>query len=219
MDIAIKFCGLTRPQDISAAADAGARYVGFVFFDRSPRHLDVKAAKPLALETPAGIAKVGLVVNPDTAALDAIVEAVPLDMLQLHGGETPARVAEIRERYGLPVMKAIGLANASDLHQIDQYAEVADQLLIDAKPPKGAKLPGGNGLAFDWQLLAARKYWTVPWMLAGGLHAGNVVEAVRLTGARQVDVSSGVEQAPGVKDPAAMAEFAAALSAPAVPRL
>ena len=137
---------------------------------------------------------------------------MPLDLPQLHGHETPARLAEVRARYGLPVMKAIGVAEAADLAQIDAYSEVADQLLIDAKPPKGADLPGGNGLAFDWRLLAGRKYWTKPWMLAGGLTPDNVAEAVRLTGARQVDVSSGVEAAPGLKDAGRMAEFAAALS-------
>lgn len=219
MDIAIKFCGLTRPQDIAAAASAGARYVGFVFFEKSPRHVDVEAAKSLALQVPTGIAKVALVVDADNAVLDTIVETVPLDVLQLHGHETPDRVAEIRARYGLPVMKAIGIAEAEDLAQIDQFATVADQLLIDAKPPKKADLPGGNGLAFDWQLLAGRKYWTVPWMLAGGLTADNVAEAVRRTGAKQVDVSSGVEHAPGLKDADAMAAFSAALKAVDIPRL
>ena len=165
----------------------------------------------LAVEVPAGLAKVLLSVDADNATLDAITTRVPLDMLQLHGRESPERVAEIKARYGLPVMKAIGVAEAGDLAAIDAYALVADQLLIDAKPPKGAALPGGNGLAFDWRLLADRKYWTRPWMLAGGLTPDNVAEAVRLTGAKQVDVSSGVESAPGVKDAALMKRFAAAL--------
>ncbi len=211
-DIAIKFCGLSRPEDVVAAAEAGARYVGFVFFAKSPRNVSVEQARALALEVPMGIAKVALVVNADNATLDAITAHVPLDMLQLHGSETPDRVAEIRARYGLPVMKAVGVADAADLAAIDAYSEVADQLLIDAKPPKEADLPGGNGLAFDWQLLAGRKYWTVPWMLAGGLTPDNVAEAVRLTGATQVDVSSGVEASPGVKDADRIAAFAAALS-------
>lgn len=159
-----------------------------------------------------GIAKVALVVNADDATLDAITAHVPLDMLQLHGSETPDRVAELKARYGLPVMKAVGVADAADLAAIDAYSEVADQLLIDAKPPKEADLPGGNGLAFDWQLLAGRKYWTKPWMLAGGLTPENVAEAVHLTGATQVDVSSGVEASPGVKDADRIAAFAAALS-------
>ncbi|MBF9058095.1 phosphoribosylanthranilate isomerase [Rhodobacterales bacterium HKCCSP123] len=211
MSIAMKFCGLTRPQDIDAAVEAGARYVGFVFFPKSPRNVTIEAARELALGVPPGVAKVALTVDADDAALDALTAAVPLDLLQLHGHESPARVAEVRARYGLPVMKAIGVAGAEDLAQIDLYSDVADQLLIDAKPPKGADLPGGNGLAFDWRLLAGRKYWTRPWMLAGGLTPDNVAEAVRLTGARQVDVSSGVESAPGVKDANRMAAFAAAL--------
>jgi len=211
MSVAVKFCGLTRPEDIAAAHDAGARYVGFVHFSRSPRHLEIAPMAALAVEVPAGLAKVLLSVDADNATLDAITTRVPLDMLQLHGRESPERVAEIKARYGLPVMKAIGVAEAGDLAAIDAYALVADQLLIDAKPPKGAALPGGNGLAFDWRLLADRKYWTRPWMLAGGLTPDNVAEAVRLTGAKQVDVSSGVESAPGVKDAALMKRFAAAL--------
>lgn len=200
MTVSVKICGLTRPEDVVASAEAGARYVGFVFFPKSPRNVSVAAARDLALCVPAGIAKVALTVDADDALLDAMTGSVPLDMLQLHGAETPERVAEIRARYGLPVMKAIGVRDAGDLAQIERYAAVADQLLIDAKPPEGADLPGGNGLAFDWRLLAGRKYWTKPWMLAGGLTPDNVAEAIRLTGARQVDVSSGVEAAPGLKD-------------------
>lgn len=211
-DIAIKFCGLSRPQDVSAAARAGARYVGFVFFSKSPRNVTIPQARALALEVPTGIAKVALVVNADDATLDEIVAQVPLDMLQLHGSETPERVAQVRKRYGLPVMKAIGVAEAADLAAIDVYSEVADQLLIDTKKPKGADRPGGNGATFDWSLLAGRKYWTVPWMLAGGLTADNVAEAVRVTGARQVDLSSAIESAPGVKDADRMAAFSAALA-------
>jgi phosphoribosylanthranilate isomerase len=213
MDNVIKFCGLTRPQDIGAAVAARARYVGFVFFERSPRNLSINAARALALEVPQGVAKVALTVNADDADLDALTEGVPIDILQLHGSESPERVTEVRARYGLPVMKALGVAEPADLAEIDRYAGVADQLLIDAKPPKGSDLPGGNGLSFDWRLLAGRKYWSCPWMLAGGLTPDNVAEAVRLTGARQVDVSSGVEAAPGVKDADRMAAFAAALSA------
>ncbi len=211
-DIAIKFCGLSRPQDVTAAASAGARYVGFVFFPRSPRNVTVTQARALALDVPTGIAKVALVVDADDAMLDEIVAQVPLDMLQLHGSEAPARVAEVRKRYGLPVMKAIGVAEAADLAAIDVYSEVADQLLIDTKKPKGADRPGGNGATFDWSLLAGRKYWTVPWMLAGGLTQDNVAEAVRTTGARQVDLSSAIESTPGVKDANRMAAFSAALA-------
>jgi len=199
-DISVKICGLTAPDHVRAAVDAGARYVGFVFFPKSPRHLEAAAATALAHKVPAGVAKVALTVNASDEELDRIVETVPLDMLQLHGKETPQRVAQVRDRFGLPVMKAIGVAEAEDLAAIDLYSEVADQLLIDAKPPRNSELPGGNGLSFDWRLLAGRKYWRRPWMLAGGLTPENVAEAARMTGARQVDVSSGVESAPGVKD-------------------
>ncbi|MCA0918906.1 phosphoribosylanthranilate isomerase [Pseudooceanicola nanhaiensis] len=221
MDIRVKICGLSRPEDVAATAAAGAVYGGFVFFPKSPRNISIETARMLAIDTPPGLAKVALVVNPDDALLDAITGAVPLDMIQLHGSESPERVAEVRARTGLPVMKAVGIRDAADLPAIDLYAQVADQLLIDAKPPKDATLPGGNGLAFDWRLLQGRKYWTKPWMLAGGLTSENVAEAVRLTGARQVDVSSGVESAPGVKDAAKIAAFARAARAEetAPPRL
>lgn len=211
MPIAMKFCGLTRPEDVAAAAKAGAAYMGLVFFDKSPRNLSLETARELATLAPPGLAKVALTVNADDAMLDALMETVPVDMVQLHGSESPARVAEVRARTGLPVMKAVGLAVAEDLAQIDDYSVVADQILIDAKPPRNATLPGGNGLSFDWRLLAGRKYWTKPWMLAGGLTPENVAEAVRLTGARQVDLSSGIESAPGVKDAAKMTAFARAL--------
>ncbi|UYP68775.1 phosphoribosylanthranilate isomerase [Thalassobacter stenotrophicus] len=212
-DIRVKICGLCRPEDVTAVADAGASYGGFVFFPKSPRNVSIAQARDLALGAPVGLAKVALVVNADDAMLDAITAEVPLDMLQLHGSESPARVAEVKARYGLPVMKAVGVGGPEDLAAIDVYAEAADQLLIDAKPPKGADLPGGNGLAFDWQLLAGRKYWSVPWMLAGGLTPDNAAEAVLRTGTRQLDVSSGVESAPGVKDAAQIAAFVAAAQA------
>ena len=199
-DVKVKICGLSRPEDVQAAASAGAVYAGFVFFAKSPRNISVELARDLAIDAPVGLAKVALTVNADDAMLDAIMNTVPLDMLQLHGSETPDRVADLRRRYGLPIMKAIGIADQSDLDQIATYAGVADQLLIDAKPPRGADLPGGNGLSFDWRLVN-RKYWPCPWMLAGGLTPDNVALAVQMTGARQVDVSSGVESAPGVKDP------------------
>ena len=208
--VSAKICGVKTPADVAAAAQSGARYVGFVFFPKSPRCLTVEQAAALAAEVPLGVAKVALTVNATDAELDEITGAVPLDMLQLHGKESPERVAEVKARYGLPVMKAIGIADAEDLPQIDLYSEVADQLLIDAKPPKNADLPGGNGLAFDWRLLAGRKYWQKPWMLAGGLTPDNVAEAIRMTGARQVDVSSGVESAPGVKDAERIAAFVTA---------
>ena len=211
-DIHVKFCGLRSVADIDAAAQAGARYVGFVFFARSPRNVTLEEAATLALEVPQGICKVALTLNADDAFLDALTATVAIDMLQLHGHETPERVAEVKARYGLPVMKAVGVADASDLTQLETYMRVADQILVDAKPPKGADLPGGNGLAFDWRLIAGRR-WPKPWMLAGGLTPENVAEAARMTGARQVDVSSGVEATPGVKDAALIAAFGKAAKA------
>lgn len=200
------------------AAAAGARWLGFVFFPRSPRHVSAERAAALAVEVPVGLMRVGLFVNPDDALLDRTLAQVPLDMIQLHGGESPPRVAEVRARTGLPVMKAIGVADPGDLDAIWDYGLVADQLLIDAKPPRDASLPGGNGLAFDWRLLVGRRFLK-PWMLAGGLTAQNVAEAVRLTRAPAVDVSSGVESAPGVKDAGMMRAFVAAATAPVVPKL
>lgn len=209
-DIAVKICGLRSAEDVAAAVSAGARYLGFNFFARSPRSVTPNAARALALEVPPGVAKVALVVDATDATLDTLTRTVPLDMLQLHGAESPERLAEVRARYGLPVMKCLGIAGPDDLDAIDRYATVADQLLLDAKPPEGAVLPGGNGLAFDWRLLAGRQFWTRPWMLAGGLTPENVAEAVRHTGAVQVDVASGVESAPGIKDAGKMAAFCAA---------
>ncbi|WP_170454315.1 phosphoribosylanthranilate isomerase [Ruegeria arenilitoris] len=206
-EISVKICGLTAPEHVRAAVEAGARYIGFNFFPKSPRYAPIAQAAALASDVPVGVAKVALAVNFTDAQLDEIVAGVPLDMLQLHGAESPERVAEVKSRYGLPVIKAIGVAEAEDLAAIDLYSDVADQLLVDAKPPKNSELPGGNGLPFDWRLLAGRKYWRTPWMLSGGLNPGNVAEAIRMTGARQVDVASGVESAPGVKDPGLIRSF------------
>jgi phosphoribosylanthranilate isomerase len=205
-EVRVKICGLKTPGDVAAVVAAGAGYAGFNFFPKSPRHVTTGEARSLALSAPEGLCKVALVVDADDAMLDAIVADVPLDMLQLHGHESPARVAEVKARYGLPVMKVIGVADESDFAPLLDYQLVADQILIDAKAPKESVLPGGNGLAFDWQLLVGRK-WLKPWMLAGGLTPENVGQAVRLTGARQVDVASGVESAPGVKDAAKIAAF------------
>lgn len=204
----VKICGLTTADTLDAAVQAGAGYVGFVFFEKSPRNVSLADARALAIDVPPGIAKVALTVDASDAFLEHITDAVPLDMLQLHGQETPDRVSDIRAKFGLPVMKAIGISSADDVAKIDLYAGVADQLLIDAKPPKGGDLPGGNGLSFDWRLIANRR-WSVPWMLAGGLTPDNVAEAVALTGARQVDVSSGVERGPGDKDNDLIARFIA----------
>ncbi|MEQ8897006.1 MAG: phosphoribosylanthranilate isomerase [Roseovarius sp.] len=205
-DTRVKICGLTDPADIPAAIVAGASYLGFNFFPKSPRYIDLEAAAFMAASVPVGVGKVGLTVDADDSTLDLLTTTVPLDFLQLHGKESPARVAEVKERYGLPVIKVVGISSPEDVTQIDFYAKVADQILVDAKPPKGADRPGGNAIAFDWKLIAGRR-WPVPWMLAGGLTPDNVAEAIRLTGARQVDVASGVESAPGVKDAERMRAF------------
>lgn len=205
-DVAVKICGITDSADIPAALLAGANYLGFVFFEKSPRNLALGEAAFLVGSVPAGIAKVGLTVDADDTRLDAILAKVPLDMLQLHGHEAPDRVEAVRARYGLPVMKAVGIAGEEDLTRLDEYTRTADLILVDAKPPKGSARPGGNAGTFDWRLIAGRR-WPVPWMLAGGLTPENVADAIRLTGARQVDVSSGVESAPGVKDGARIAAF------------
>jgi phosphoribosylanthranilate isomerase len=206
MKVRAKLCGLTTPDDIDAAAAAGAAYIGLVFFEKSPRNVAIETARSLAIHAPVGLAKVALVVNADDAALDRITDRVPLDMLQLHGSESPQRVAAVKARYGLPVMKALGVASRADVARAQLYSGVADQLLLDAKPPEGEALPGGNGLSFDWRLLEGES-WSVPWMLAGGLTPDNVAEAVRRSAARQVDVSSGIETAPGQKSAELMAKF------------
>lgn len=201
----VKICGMTSAAAVAHAAREGAAYVGLVFYPPSPRSLELAAAREIAVAAPAGVTRVALTVDAGDAFLAELVEAVPVDMLQLHGAETPERVAALRARFRLPVMKALGIRDAADLERIPAYEAVADQLLIDARPPKeggdegGTYLPGGNALSFDWRLIAGRQ-WARPWMLAGGLTPGNVADAVRLTGAGQLDVSSGVESAPGVKD-------------------
>ena len=207
--VRVKVCGLTEAEHVSVAVAAGAAYVGFVFFPRSPRHLSLDAARALALDVPPGVAKVALTVDADDAALDALCAEVPVDFLQLHGSESPARVAQVRARYGLPVIKAIGVAGTDDLPTLYRYGSTADQLLVDAKPPAGATRPGGNAEPFDWGLVAGID-WPCPWLLAGGLTPANVAQAIAATGARQVDVSSGVERAPGVKDADLIRAFVAA---------
>jgi phosphoribosylanthranilate isomerase len=204
--VSVKICGLATVDDVRGCVDAGANYMGLVFFEKSPRNIPLPAARELALAAPLGLAKVALVVNPSDAELDAITGTVPLDMFQLHGRETPERVAEVKARYGLPVMKAVGIADGDDLPKLESYFGVADQILVDAKPPKDGELPGGNGLSFDWRLIAGRR-WPCPWMLAGGLTPENVAEAVKMTGAKQVDVSSGVEDAPGQKNAKLIQKF------------
>ena len=197
--VRVKICGITSQQLMRDVGNAGAQYAGLVFFEKSPRNLSLDKARSISLAAPTGLAKVALVVNPSDRFLDSLTTTVPLDMIQLHGSETPQRVSEIKQKTGLPVMKAIGVAEQDDLKKLDVYATVADQLMVDAKPAKDAILPGGNGYAFDWSLLQGRR-WTGPWMLAGGLNPENVAQAIAITGAQQIDVSSGVEIRPGEKD-------------------
>lgn len=202
----VKICGIRSRAEVGHAVEAGAAYVGLVFFPPSPRHLALADAAWIAPAIPEGVIRVALTVDAPDSALEELLERVGVDMLQLHGRETPERVAEIRARFGRPVMKAVGIAGEEDLARLDDYAEVADQILVDARPPRGASLPGGNGVAFDWRLIRGRT-WKRPWMLAGGLTPENVAEAVRQTGATQVDVSSGVESRPGYKDPVRIRAF------------
>ena len=206
MGVEVKICGLTRAPDVAAAVAAGAAYVGFVFFAKSPRHLSVDAARQLALAVPPSVRRVGLVVDADMRFLTALVRQVPLEMLQLHGNESPTRVAEVRQATSLPIIKAIGIAQEEDLAQIATYGRVADHLLVDARPPAGAQRPGGHGRPFDWSLLEGQ-HWPCPWMLAGGLTAESVAQAIAASGARRVDVSSGVESAPAHKDASKIAAF------------
>ncbi len=202
----VKICGLRSRADAAVAASSGAAYGGLVFFPRSPRHLTLADAAWVSGGMPDSLTRVALTVDADIPTLESIVETLRIDMFQLHGRESPDRVAEIRDHFSLPVMKAIGIADEEDLAAIADYARVVDMLLIDARPPRDAALPGGNGISFDWRLIQGRR-WPVPWMLAGGLTPGNVAEAVRLTGADQVDVSSGVESEPGIKNPGMIAAF------------
>ncbi len=214
MTIAAKICGLNDAASLRAATTAGAAFVGLMFYPPSPRAVTPAEAGTLAAQVPAGVGKVGVFVDPDDELLDTVLAAVPLDLLQLHGQETPERVAGIAKRAGLPVMKAIRVAERADIEAARAYEDVADRLLFDAKAPKtmADALPGGNGLVFDWNLLRDAA-WRRPWMLSGGLDAGNVADAVRISGAPAVDVSSGVETAPGAKDPAAIKAFLDAVKA------
>lgn len=210
MTVEVKICGLSTPDAVKMAVKGGARYIGFVFFPPSPRCVTpIRAAELGGFARNGDITKVGLVVDADDETLAEIAAAANLDMLQLHGQETPERVAEIRTRFGLPVIEAVAISDSTDIARARDYEAVADMLLFDAKPPAGADRPGGNALSFDWDLLAAES-WSVPWMLAGGLDTDNLEEAVRRSGATRVDVSSGVEDRPGVKDNDKIREFLAA---------
>ncbi len=212
MSVAAKICGLSTLETVAAAIAGRARFVGFVFFPPSPRNLTPAQAGLLIRGVPADVMRVGVFVDPDNDLLERVLAAAPLDLIQLHGEETPERVAEIKRRFGKKAMKAIKVAGESDLAAAPRYYGIADWLMFDARPPKSATRPGGNALAFDWELLRART-WPLPWMLSGGLTPANVAEAARISRAPAVDVSSGVESAPGVKDVAKIRAFLAAVGA------
>jgi len=199
MTLLVKICGLSTPDALDVALDAGADLVGFVFFPPSPRHLGFAVARTLGERVQGRAQKVALSVDADDTSLAGSIEALRPDFLQLHGTETPTRVAAVKKRFGLPVMKAIAVETPSDLAAVAAYAGIADRLLFDARPPRAATRPGGLGTSFDWRLLENLDPG-LPFMLSGGLNAGNVAEALRITGAGAVGVSSGVERAPGVKD-------------------
>ena len=202
----VKICGLSTEDTLRAAIEAGAERVGFVFFARSPRHLSLDRAAALADVARGRATLVALTVDADDAALAAVAAALRPDMLQLHGRETPERVSAVRARFGRPVVKVLGMSEPADVVAAQAYTTVADEIMFDAKPPKGAALPGGNGVVFDWRLLAALDL-PVPFMLSGGLGPHNVGDAIRVTRTPAVDVSSGVETAPGVKSPELIAAF------------
>ncbi|MBX9759810.1 MAG: phosphoribosylanthranilate isomerase [Beijerinckiaceae bacterium] len=206
MSLLIKICGLSTASTMEAALSAGADMVGLVFFAPSPRTLSPGQARELGAQAQGRALKVALSVDADDTYLDAAVEACRPDLLQLHGKETPARVLELKARYGLPVMKAIHVSGPEDLAAVAPFEGAADRLIFDARPPKGAILPGGNGAAFDWAILDHVET-RLPWMLSGGINPDNVAQAIAATGARGVDVSSGVERAPGVKDEALIRLF------------
>ena len=212
MTLLVKICGLKTPEALDVALEAGADMVGFVFFAPSPRSVGFEAARALGARVRGRAQKVALSVDANNEQLAAMIEALAPDMLQLHGKEPPERVAMVRGRFGLPVMKAVPIAERTDLSPIRLYDKVADRLLFDARAPRGATRPGGLGKSFDWQLLENLKA-VVPFMLSGGLDAGNVAEALRITRASGVDVSSGVEREPGEKDPAKIRAFIAAVRA------
>ena len=214
----IKICGLKTAETVAAALDGGASLLGFNFVARSPRYVTPEAAGGLRHAARGRAEGVAVIVDADDAFLDEIVAAMSPDMLQLHGRETPERVAAVKQRYGLPVMKALAVSEPADLERIGPYLGVADRFLFDAKPPKGSELPGGNGLAFDWRVLAELDRG-VDYMLSGGLGAANVGDAVRLLDPPGIDLSSGVESAPGVKDAGLIAEFFAAVAAARTERI
>ena len=200
MSLVVKICGLSTPETLEVALDAGADMVGFVFFEASPRHVGLGAARELGRLSQGRALKVALTVDADDVTLENCIEALQPGLLQLHGDESVARVRDIKQNFGLPVMKVLPVATATDLAPLPGYAAVADRILFDARAPKDATRPGGLGVPFDWHLLDDLNL-TIPFMVGGGLNADNVAEAIRVTRADGVDVSSGIESAPGVKDP------------------
>ncbi|MBO6519066.1 MAG: phosphoribosylanthranilate isomerase [Rhodospirillales bacterium] len=212
MSAIVKICGLREAEHVDAAVEAGAGLTGFVFFEPSPRNIAITDAAALTSRVPDGVRKVALSVDADDDLLRTVIDGTGVDTLQLHGSETIERVSYIRETFGLPVIKALPISTADDVAAAHEYEGHADMLLFDAKPPKDATRPGGNAEAFDWTLLQTAGF-RVPWLLAGGLDAGNVADAIRISGAPMVDVSSGVEDAPGQKNTRKIREFIAAVDA------
>ena len=212
MALDIKICGLKTDGALAAALAGGASHVGFIFFAKSPRYVDPLEAGRLRQAATGKAQAVAVTVDASDAFLDEIVAKMHPDMLQMHGSETPERVAQVKARYGLPVMKALSVSEAADLERIKPFIGVADRFLFDAKPPKGSELPGGNGVAFDWHILAGLDA-SVDYMLSGGLNAANIGDALRLANPPGIDISSGVESAPGVKDPALIEQFFRAVRA------
>jgi len=209
-NVRVKICGITNTSDLDVSIKYGTHYAGLMFFEKSPRFVNINLARKLSLHAGSKIKKVAVTVNLNNQKLDEIVKKVPLDFIQLHGNETPKRVQEIKTRYKIPVIKAIGISEANDLDFISTFKDVADQLLIDAKSPSSSVLPGGNGVNFDWKLLKDFNF-QCPWLLAGGLTSENAAEAIALTGATQLDLSSGVEKAPGLKDDKKISLFMSAI--------
>jgi phosphoribosylanthranilate isomerase len=212
----VKICGLSTPDTLDVALEAGADMVGFMFFPRSPRNISLDTARELGTRVKGRAEKVAVTVDADDVMLASIIEALKPDVLQLHGQETPARVSAIKQCFGLPAMKVLAIETKSDLLPISSYTSVADRFLFDARAPREATRPGGLGKPFDWHLLENLDL-SIPFMLSGGLNAGNVVEALRITRAPGVDVSSGVESAPGVKDPEKIRAFIRAARSAKVP--
>jgi len=212
MTLDIKICGLKSDEAVAAALESGASHIGFIFFEKSPRHISIEEAARLREPARGKALAVAVTVDADDATLDAIVSGMKPDILQLHGHETADRIRELKSRHGLPVIKALSIREASDLDLIKTYLGVADRFLLDAKPPAGADLPGGNGVAFDWTILTSLDA-NVDYMLSGGVNAGNIASALRLARPSGVDVSSGVENAPGEKDPEKIRAFFRAVRA------